>query len=87
MNQENSNHPSENALLKEYSEAMESQRANTNIVYSWMGSIFLVLTTGLFYYGTRIDDLNKIIPVMVLAIGLGFIWWGLMESFIFYIKQ
>ena len=78
---------SDSTLLEEYREAMASQRANTSIVYSWMGSIFLVLTTGLFYYGTRLDEINKIIPIMVLAVGLGLIWWGLMESFIFYIRQ
>jgi len=74
-------------LLLEYREAMESQRSNTNIVYAWMGSIFLVLSTGLFYYGTTLDEIVKYIPTMILAIAIMLVWWGLTESFIFYIKQ
>ena len=66
---------------------MESQRSNTNIAYSWIVSIFLVLSTGLFYYGTIIEETGKFIPVMLLALSLAIVWWGLTETFIFYIRQ
>ena len=74
-------------LLQEYKEAMESQRSLSNMTYSWTGSIFLVLSTGLFFYGTQLDSINKIIPTMVLALVLAFVWLGFTETFIFYIRQ
>ena len=83
----NKSQPSETVLLEEYKEAMESQRSLTNIVYSWTGSIFLILSTGMFYYGTKIDELRKLILVMALALVLVFIWWGIIETMIFYTRQ
>ncbi len=79
--------PSENVLLQEYREAMESQRTNTNIVYSWTASIFLILSGGLFFFGVSNNDIIKFIPSMILAIILALIWLGLTETFIFYMKQ
>ena len=74
-------------LLQEYREAMESQRSLSNMAYSWPGSIFLVLSTGLFFYGTQLDDIKKFIPTMILALVLAFVWLGFTETFIFYIRQ
>ncbi len=74
-------------LLAEYREAMESQRSNTTITYSWMGSILLVLSTGLFFYGIQLDDFDVFVPVMLLAMVLVMVWWGLTETFVFYIGQ
>ena len=74
-------------LLLEYREAMESQRNLTSMAYSWTGSIFLVLSTGLFFYGTQLDSLDKLIPTMILAIALALVWFGFTESFVFYIRQ
>ena len=77
----------EQTLLAEYREAMESQRNNTSLVYSWTGSIFLVLSSGMFYYGTTLKDASVLIPTMILALVLVIVWWGLTETFVFYIKQ
>jgi hypothetical protein len=85
--EQNPNIPSEQALLQEYREAMESQRSNTNIAYSWIGSINLILSTSLFYYGTKIKTLSTFIPTMLLALVLVLVWWGMTETYIFYIKQ
>ena len=74
-------------LLQEYKEAMESQRSLSSMAYSWTGSIFLVLSTGLFFYGTQLETLAKFIPTMVLALVLAFVWLGFTETFIFYIRQ
>ncbi len=74
-------------LLAEYREAMESHRANTNLIYSWTGSIFLVLATALFVLGVNAEKAKIFFPVMALAIVLIFVWWGLTETFVFYIRQ
>ncbi len=84
---ETNNNPSEAVLLEEYKEAMSSQRSNTNLVYSWTGSIFLVLSTSLFFYGTRVTELAQLIPTMILAFVLVVVWWGITETFIFYTRQ
>ena len=44
----------EERLLAEYREAMESQRANTSLVYSWTGNIVLILSIALFVHGARV---------------------------------
>ncbi len=74
-------------LLTEYREAMESQRSNTNIIYSWTGSIFLVLSTVLFIFGTNASEQRLYFPVMALATLLILVWWGMTETFVFYIRQ
>jgi len=74
-------------LLQEYREAMESQRSLSSMTYSWTGSIFLVLSAGLFFLGTQLDNIAKFIPTMILAIVLAFVWLGFTETFIFYIRQ
>jgi len=79
--------PNRDVLLAEYREAMESQRSNTNIVYSWTGSIFLVLSTGLFIYGANAEEGKIFFPVMALATLLIIVWCGLTETFVFYIVQ
>jgi len=84
---EPSEKPTESALLEEYKEAMESQRSNTSLVYSWTGSIFLVLSMGLFYYGTTISEMARLLPTMILAFILVIVWWGMTETFIFYTRQ
>lgn len=75
------------ALLEEYRQAMESQRSNTTVVYSWLGSIFLVLSTGLFFFGITVHEFPTFICAMALAILLSLVWLGLTETFIFYIRQ
>ena len=75
------------ALLEEYRQAMESQRSNTTIIYSWLGSIFLVLSTGLFFFGITVHEFATFICAMALAILLSLVWLGLTETFIFYIRQ
>jgi hypothetical protein len=74
-------------LLEEYRQAMESQRSNTTVVYSWLGSIFLVISTGLFFFGITVDKLTTFVPAMALAIVLSLVWLGLTETFIFYMRQ
>ena len=74
-------------LLTEYREAMASQRSNTNIIYSWTGSIFLVLSTVLFIYGVNASEQRLFFPVMALATLLILVWWGMTETFVFYIGQ
>lgn len=74
-------------LLEEYRQAMESQRSNTTVVYSWLGSIFLVLSTGLFFFGITVDEFSIFVPAMALAIVLSLVWLGLTEKFIFYMRQ
>ena len=74
-------------LLEEYRQAMESQRSNTTVVYSWLGSIFLVLSTGLFFFGITVHELSTFVAAMVLAILLALVWLGLTETFIFYMRQ
>ena len=74
-------------LLTEYREAMASQRSNTTIIYSWTGSIFLVLSTDLFIYGANASEAELFFPVMALATLLILVWLGMTETFIFYIRQ
>ena len=82
-----SKHISEEVLLTEYKEAMASQRSNTNIIYSWTGSIFLVLSTGLFIYGLNASDRYTFFSAMAMAVLLISVWWGMTETFVFYIVQ
>ncbi|MBM3324578.1 MAG: hypothetical protein FJY66_02805 [Calditrichaeota bacterium] len=84
---EQKNVPSEAVLLEEYRQAMSSQRSNTSLIYSWTGNIFLVLSTGLFFYGTTLTELTVLLPTMILAFVLVVVWWGMTETFIFYIRQ
>ena len=74
-------------LLEEYRQAMESQRSNTTVVYCWLGSIFLVISTGLFFFGITVDELSTFVLAMALAIVLALVWLGLTETFIFYMRQ
>jgi hypothetical protein len=74
-------------ILEEYRQLMESQRDNTRIAYSWMGSIFLVLCSALFFFGLTTDVLASFIPAMVLGIFLCLIWVGLTETFASYTRQ
>jgi len=79
--------PRRDVLLAEYHEAMESQRSNTNLVYSWTGSIFLILATYLVIHGINVTEAKAFFPVMALAVLLVIVWWGMTETFVFYIVQ
>ncbi|MBM3142029.1 MAG: hypothetical protein FJ005_03130 [Chloroflexi bacterium] len=59
--------PNKEVLLEEYRQLMESQRDNTRIAYSWIGSIFLVLSSSLFFFGLTTDDLSKFVPAMIMG--------------------
>ena len=74
-------------LLLEYREAMESQRSNTALVYSWTGNILLILSTALFIFGAQTDEPEAFFPTMAFAVLLLLIWYGMTETFVFYIKQ
>ena len=81
------NNPDKDTLLEEYRQLMESQRDNTRIAYSWMGSIILVLCSGLFFFGLTTNALAVFIPAMILGIFLCLIWVGLTGVFARYIRQ
>jgi len=66
---------------------MESQRDNTRIAYSWMGSIILVLCSGLAFFGLTTNTLSSFVPAMVFGVCLCLIWVGLTEVFARYIRQ
>ncbi len=74
-------------LLTEYREGMASQRANTNLVYSWTGNILLILSTALLLYGNSAETAKAFYPIMVFAILLMVLWYGMTETFVFYIRQ
>jgi hypothetical protein len=74
-------------LLVEYREAMESQRSNTALVYSWTGNILLILSTGLFIFGTQTKAPEAFFPTMAFAVLLMLIWYGMTKTFVFYIGQ
>ena len=74
-------------LREEYRQFMESQRDNTRIAYSWIGSIFLVLCSGLFFLGLTSGELARFVPAMILGIGLSLVWVGLTETFARYTRQ
>ena len=73
-------------LLEEYRQLMESQRDNTRLAYSWMGSIILVLCSGLVFFGLTTNTLSSFIPAMVFGVCLCFIWVGLTEVFARYTR-
>jgi len=87
MDNEDNNKPDKEILLEEYRQLMESQRDNTRIAYSWMGSIFLVLCAGLFFFGLTTDVLASFLPAMILGICLCLVWVGLTEVFAKYIRE
>ena len=74
-------------LLLEYKEAMQSQRANTSLVYSWTGNILMILTTALFVFGATANAAESFYPAMVFAILLVIIWFGMTKTFVFYTRQ
>ena len=78
--------PDRDTSLEEYRQLMESQRDNTRIAYSWMGSIILVLSSGLFFLGLIDNTLASFIPAMVLGVSLCLIWVGITEVFARYIR-
>ncbi|MFC1911711.1 hypothetical protein ACFLXG_00935 [Chloroflexota bacterium] len=87
MDNEDKDKPDKEVLLVEYQQLMESQRDNTRIAYSWIGSIFLVLCSGLFFFGLTTDVLARFVPAMILGIFLCLIWMGLTEVFARYTRQ
>ena len=78
--------PDKETLLEEYRQLMESQRDNTRIAYSWMGSIILMLCSGLVFFGLITNALSSFVPAMVFGICLCLIWIGLTEVFTRYIR-
>lgn len=79
--------PSQEVLLEEYRQLMESQRDNTRITYSWISNIFLVLSSALFIFGLTTDKWSQFIPAMVLGILLAGVWIGLTNVFVRYIRE
>lgn len=80
-------HPKEKILLELYRELMESQRDNTRIAYSWIGNVFLVLSSALILFGFTTQDIKSFVPAMVLGIGLSIIWAFITEVFAAYIRE
>lgn len=66
---------------------MESQRDNTRIAYSWIGNVFLVLTSALIIFGLSTSDGPSFFPAMGLGIGLAIIWAALTEVFAAYTRE
>ncbi|MFC1932436.1 hypothetical protein ACFLXU_02235 [Chloroflexota bacterium] len=87
MDNEDKDKPDKEILLVEYQQLMESQRDNTRLAYSWMGTILLVLGSGLFFFGLTTNSLSSFVPAMTLGIFLCLIWAGLTEVFARYIRQ
>ena len=79
--------PDREALLAEYGEAMASQRANTQLVYSWTGNIIIILASGLVVYGVGIKELPIFLLIAAFALMLMGLWLGMTETFVFYIGQ
>ncbi len=80
-------HPSHDTLLELYRQLMESQRDNIRIAYSWIGNVFLVLSSILIVFGLTTQDLNSFIPAMILGMGLSLIWAGVTEVFAAYTRE
>ena len=74
-------------LLELYRQLMESQRDNTRIAYSWIGNVFLVLSSALILFGLQTQDRKSFIPAMVLGIGLSIIWASITEVFAAYTRE
>ena len=87
MDNEDDNKPDKVVLLEEYRQLMESQRDNTRIAYSWMGGIFLVLCSGLLFFGLITDVLASFMPAMIMGICLCLIWIGFTRVFARYTRQ
>ena len=79
--------PNQDVLLELYRQLMESQRDNTRIAYSWIGNVFLVLSSGLVIFGLTTQDYKSFIPAMVLGIGLSIIWALITEVFAAYTRE
>lgn len=80
-------HPSDATFLELYRQLMESQRDNTRIAYSWIGNVFLVLSSALIIFGLTTQDLDSFIPAMILGIGLSIIWACITEVFAAYTRE
>ncbi|MFC2007232.1 hypothetical protein ACFLVB_01355 [Chloroflexota bacterium] len=78
--------PDKETLLEEYRQLMESQRDNTRLAYSWIGSIFLLLCSGLAFFGLTTNTLASFVPAMFFGVCLCFIWVGLTEVFARYTR-
>jgi hypothetical protein len=74
-------------LLELYRQLMESQRDNTRIAYSWIGNVFLVLSSALIVFGLTTQDSKSFIPAMILGIGLSIIWAFITEVFAAYTRE
>ena len=79
--------PNRDTLLELYRQLMESQRDNTRIAYSWVGNVFLVLSSALILFGLTTQDFESFIPAMVLGIGLSIIWAVITEVFAAYTRE
>jgi len=79
--------PDKETLLEEYRQLMESQRDNTRVTYSWIGSIFLVLSSALIVFGFATNDFSQFIPAMTLGILLAIVWVRLTSVFVEYIRE
>ena len=80
-------HPDRDVQLEFYRQLMESQRDNTRIAYSWIGNVFLVLSSALIVFGLTTQDSESFIPAMALGIGLSIIWAFITEVFAAYIRE
>ena len=79
--------PDRDVQLEFYRQLMESQRDNTRIAYSWIGNVFLVLSSALIIFGLTTQDSESFIPAIVLGIGLSIIWAFITEVFAAYIRE
>lgn len=79
--------PNLDTLLEFYRQLMESQRDDTRIAYSWIGNVFLVLSSALILFGLTTQDFRSFIPAMVLGVGLSIIWVCITEVFAAYIRE
>jgi hypothetical protein len=79
--------PTHDTLLELYRQLMESQRDNTRIAYSWIGNVFLVLSSALILFGLTTQDFRAFISAMILGIGLSMIWACVTEVFAAYIGE
>ena len=79
--------PDKDVLLELYRQLMESQRDNTRIAYSWIGSVFLVLSSALIIFGLTAEDFESFVPAMILGIGLSIIWAFTTEVFAANIRE
>lgn len=79
--------PSDATLLELYRQLMESQRDNTRIAYSWVGNVFLVLSSSLILFGLTTKDFQSFKLAMILGIGLSIIWLCITEVFAAYTRE